>query len=199
MSKRFLKSVYDVEGEDAVRALYDDWSESYDAEISENGYATPARCAAALKACGLAPDAAILDMGCGTGLSGVAMAQMGFTRIDGADLSPGMLDKARARGVHRQLSLSSDLPQIPYDAVAAVGAIGPGAAPISLFETCLGYLRKGGLFVLSLNDHALEQADYPDRLTRALDQGEVLPRFQERGDHLPGINVKSTVYVYEKT
>ena len=199
MGNGFLKTVYDVEGEDAVRALYDDWSASYDAEITENGYATPARCAAALTACGLPKNAAILDMGCGTGLSGLAMAEHGFTHIDGTDLSPGMLDKARARGVYKKLCLSADLPTASYDAVAAVGVIGPGAAPVSLFETCTAHLRPGGLFVLSLNDHALEHPEYPARIQAALDRAEVVDRFQERGPHLPGINVQSTVYVLEKT
>jgi len=199
MSDGFLKKVYDVEGEDAVRALYDDWSESYDAEIAENGYATPARCAEALVRCGLPRDAAILDMGCGTGLSGVAFAQVGFTTLDGTDLSPGMLDKARGRNVYRDLCLTADLPEERYDAVAAVGVIGPGAAPVTLFDNCLDHLIPGGLFVLSLNDHALDVAEFPARITRAIAERQVLSRFEERGPHLPGIGVKSTVYVLEKT
>ena len=76
-------------------------------------------------------------MGCGTGLSGAALAEAGFTTIDGSDLSPGMLDKARALGVYRDLWLPDDLPDRRYDAVAAVGVIGPGAAPLDLFDTCL--------------------------------------------------------------
>ena len=38
----------------------------------------------------------ILDVGAGTGLLGVALAEDGFTRLDALDLSPAMLDEAQA-------------------------------------------------------------------------------------------------------
>lgn len=198
MAAGFLKSVYDLDGEDAVRDYYDDWAASYDAEIAQNGYATPRRCAEALAASGLAKDAPILDMGCGTGLSGLALRAQGFTVIDGCDLSPGMLARAGKRGVYRALHLSGDLPGGGYAAVAAVGVIGPGAAPPELFDTCLGLIDPGGRFVFSFNDHALEDPAYPARLADALAADQVRLLFEERGDHLPGIAVKSVVYVLEK-
>lgn len=199
MTQDFLKKVYEVSGDDALRDLYDDWAATYDSETGANGYATPGRCAAALRHAGLAPDAEILDIGCGTGLSGAALAEAGFTTIDGSDLSPGMLDKARALGVYRDLWLPDDLPDRRYDAVAAVGVIGPGAAPLDLFDTCLAHLRPGGLFVFSFNDHALDLPEFPARVARAVEAGEALSRFEEHGPHLPGMNLKSTVYVLEKT
>lgn len=95
MTEKFLTKSYGKKSPGALRAHYDAWADSYDAEIAENGYATPARCAAALAATGLGRSAAILDLGCGTGLSGVALAAEGFTVIDGTDLSPGMLKRPR--------------------------------------------------------------------------------------------------------
>ncbi|MFO7919392.1 MAG: methyltransferase domain-containing protein [Nioella sp.] len=199
MTQEFLKKVYEVSGDDALRDLYDEWADSYDAETGAHGYATPARCAEALRRCGLATDAEILDMGCGTGLSGAAFAEAGFTTVDGSDLSPGMLDKARALGVYRDLWLPDNLPDRRYDAVAAVGVIGPGAAPLDLFDSCLEHLAPGGLFVLSFNDHALNLPEFPARIARAVEAGVVLPRFEEHGPHLPGLDMKSTVYVLEHT
>lgn len=199
MTDGFLKKVYHLDGEDAVRDYYDDWSDSYDAEISENGYATPRRCAEALAACAPDPNAALLDMGCGTGLSGLAFRAAGFTTVDGADLSPGMIEKAEKRGAYRNLFMSPDLGGRVYDMVAAVGVIGPDAAPASLFDTCLAHLKTGGLFVFSFNDHALTVPEYPAVLAAARSRGAVITRFEEHGDHLPGINVKSTVYVLEKS
>ena len=198
MASGFLKTVYDLDGEDAVRHYYDDWAASYDSEIAENGYATPRRCAEALAATGLAKDAPILDMGCGTGLSGLALRAAGFTVIDGCDLSPGMLAGARKRGVYRALHLSGDQPDTGYAAVAAVGVIGPGAAPPELFDTCLELIGAGGRFVFSFNDHALEEPAYPAKLAEARTMDQVRVLFEERGDHLPGIGVKSVVYVLEK-
>lgn len=198
MTDGFLKKVYNLDGEDAVRDYYDDWAASYDDEISENGYATPRRCAEALASCASDLSAPLLDMGCGTGLSGLAFRAAGFTAIDGTDLSPGMIERAEKRGAYRDLFMSSDLGGRVYDMVAAVGVIGPGAAPASLFDTCLSHLTTGGLFVFSFNDHALSIAEYPAVLAAARARGTVSTRFEEHGDHLPGINVKSTVYVIEK-
>ncbi|MEL7154480.1 MAG: hypothetical protein AAFN51_11950, partial [Pseudomonadota bacterium] len=65
----FLDKVYDARDASETRALYDDWAASYDAEVAENGYATPGRCAEALKQHLSDPSASILDFGCGTGLS----------------------------------------------------------------------------------------------------------------------------------
>jgi predicted TPR repeat methyltransferase len=44
----------------------------------------------------------ILDLGCGTGLAG-AMFQPLAARLDGVDLSPAMIEKARARGIYDDL------------------------------------------------------------------------------------------------
>ncbi|QBY00451.1 methyltransferase domain-containing protein [Rhodophyticola sp. CCM32] len=199
MSDGYLKDVYDLDGPGAVRSYYDKWARTYDAEVGENGYATPARCAAALKATGLPLTAPILDMGCGTGLSGVALAAQGFATLDGCDLSPEMLEQARAVGVYRDLFPADAVPPHPYAAIAAVGVIGPGAAPPDLFDTCLALLDPGGRLVFSFNDHALDIPDYPAKLQTARDSGAVRLLFEEHGDHLPGIGIKSTVYVLEKT
>src|SRR6201996_1277017 len=46
---------------------------------------------------------AVADLGCGTGRTGTWLAGRGVGEIDGVDLSPGMLEAARARGVYRSL------------------------------------------------------------------------------------------------
>src|ERR1700760_998605 len=44
------------------------------------------------------------DLGCGTGRTGAWLKARGVGEIDGVDLSPGMLEAARARGVYRSLA-----------------------------------------------------------------------------------------------
>lgn len=198
--KPFLAKVYDLQG-DGVRDYYDKWAATYEAEITENAYATPTRCAQALAGLGIAPDTAILDFACGTGLSGVALRDAGFTVFDGMDVSDGMLDKARAKTIYRTLTkVASDapppVPQDAYSAITAMGAIGPGAAPASVIAPLLAALPKGGHFIVSLNDVALEHPEFLSALTTA-PATEVIS--QERGAHLPGIDVQSTVYVLRKT
>lgn len=202
--KKFLGKVYGLDGAADTRALYDDWAASYDEEVVENGYVTPARIARALAAHTRNMDAPILDFGCGTGISGAALVQAGFTAIDGADISVEMLKGAREKGVYRetwQIEPGAPLPVTPgyYAAITAIGVIGSGAAPISVFDTILAALASGGLFALSFNDHALAEPEYEGRLNASVDNGETKLLFSEYGEHLPGINLKSRIYILEKT
>jgi SAM-dependent methyltransferase len=45
----------------------------------------------------------VADLGCGTGRTGAWLAERGVTAIDGVDLTPEMLARARERGVYRSL------------------------------------------------------------------------------------------------
>jgi len=83
-TKTFLDKTYNTSGDDAMRALYDDWADSYEAEVGENGYATPARLARALATITGDKAQAILDYGCGTGLSGAALADGPLARHAGS-------------------------------------------------------------------------------------------------------------------
>lgn len=199
----FLANVYNTDGGESMRRYYDAWADSYDTDLRENDYRTPGRCAAALAAHLGEKDAAILDFACGTGISGVALKEAGFTTIDGTDISDGMLDKARAKGVYRDLFRIEpdgmlDTGGRPYSAITAVGAIGAGAAPAGYIDDALTNLPPGGLFVVSLNDHTLEEPDYEARLTRAVSDGRVEKLTAEDGPHLPEIGLGARVWVVRR-
>jgi len=198
--KKFLDQVYDVATPEATRSLYDDWSATYEAEVSENGYATPGRIAEALTRHVPDKTAPILDFGCGTGLSGVALRLSGFQTIDGADLSAEMLQGARNKGVYRklwQVEAGDGLPE-GYTIITAIGVIGAGAAPAGVFDLIMAALPSGGLLALSFNDHALADPQFEGKLRSYTDTGKARLLFQEYGTHLPGIDLKSNVYILEK-
>ncbi|OWJ61352.1 class I SAM-dependent DNA methyltransferase [Inquilinus limosus] len=96
----------------------------------------------------------ILDLGCGTGLAGIAFADR-HRRLDGIDLSPGMILQAMARRLYDRLEpgeIVASLAEWPerYDlALAADVAVYIGdLAP--LFAATRRVLRPGGLFALTL-------------------------------------------------
>ncbi|MDF1727700.1 MAG: methyltransferase domain-containing protein [Sulfitobacter sp.] len=203
MTDTFLDKAYGARDAAETRKLYDDWSASYETEVEANGYATPGRCAAALAQFSKDQTAPLLDFGCGTGLSGLALRAAGFTTIDGVDLSAEMLEQARDKGLYRDLSqieAAAPLTQSPgdYAAIAAIGVIGAGAAPIDTFDLLMKGLARGNHLVLSFNDHALEDPANEARLNEWLDCGAARLLFREHGPHLPGIDLKSCVYVIEK-
>jgi predicted TPR repeat methyltransferase len=87
-----------------VRHLFDQFSTDYDRRMrSELGYVAP-EILASLAALVLPGRSAlsVLDIGCGTGLSGAAFKSIA-ARLDGVDLSPKMIARARARGIYDTL------------------------------------------------------------------------------------------------
>lgn len=91
-------TAYSLETGEQTRDHYASWAESYDREVvDENAYAQPSRVAEMLKRFMPANDFKILDAGCGSGLSGVALREAGYATVDGCDFSPEMLAKAREK------------------------------------------------------------------------------------------------------
>lgn len=200
MSNSFLDNAYVERDADATRTMYDDWAASYEAEVTANRYATPARCAEALADLVEDRSVPLLDFGCGTGLAGLAFKQAGFDVIDGVDLSPTMIEQARAKGIYRSIAqIEPDTaPDEEYPLIAAVGVIGVGAAPISTLDLLLHALPSGGKLVFSFNDATLADPTNTGRLNEWLDCGAARLLFSEHGPHFPAKEIESTVYVVEK-
>ena len=77
----------------------DDWADSYDASLVSWGYPAPRRMAETLAAHGVPSTAAILDLGCGTGMSGEALRahDPSFSgTLTGVDISQKSLDLVAA-------------------------------------------------------------------------------------------------------
>ncbi|WP_390914553.1 methyltransferase domain-containing protein [Pseudosulfitobacter sp. SM2401] len=203
MNDDFLSKSYGKSTSASVRAHYDAWATSYNDEITKNGYATPGRCASALAQFADDLAAPVLDFGCGTGLSGLALRLAGFDLIDGLDLSPDMLAQAETSGAYRTLDVIKAGANLPspsgtYANMAAIGVIGAGAAPISVFHMLMKALPRSGKLVFSFNDHAIADASNEGAISEWTDCGAAQLLFKEYGEHLPGINLKSNVYVIEK-
>jgi len=97
MSKKYLTEAHITNKREFVENLYNNWSTTYDKEITENYYATPDRVALILKKLIVNKKIKVLDYGCGTGLSGVAISKAGFDNINGVDPSEKMLEQAKKR------------------------------------------------------------------------------------------------------
>lgn len=204
MTQAFLKHSYKLDSVDNTRDYYRDWAASYDAEITENGYQTPRRCAEALARHCDNLKASILDIGCGTGLSGIAFRSAGFENLTGNDLSQEMLDIAKTRDIYKTLTLADlnhplDFPQGCFDVIAAVGVISVGHAPPSAIEQMFDKLGAGGFFVFSINDASIDDGHFIPAVDRLLTRDNAQLCEAEYDVHLPKIDMKSFVYVIKKT
>ena len=203
--RAFLDQAYGLDAPDDTRDFYANWADTYEAELRAEVYETPARCAAALAGCVSDRDLPLLDLGCGTGLSGEAFRSAGFAVIDGTDFSPAMLAHARSKpGLYRKLSqsdLAHPLPAAPgeYPNMAAVGVFSPGHAPPSMIEAVLERLPAGGCFVFSLNDHAMAMPGYSRTIDRIVAAQTASMGFDQYGPHLRGRGLGSRIVVLRKT
>ena len=195
----FLDEVYGFEDAGQTQAFYGRWAASYDAELRANGYASPARVAHAMAAHVTDAAAPLLDLGCGTGLSGEAFAQAGFSCVDGTDFSAEMLAVAEQKDVYRNLARSDLAEPLPAEhgayAIAAVGVFSPGHAPAEMIDNVVEILPAGGCFGFTLNDHAIEEEVYEARVRALEAEGAIEIAWEDYGPHLPRLDLGARIYI----
>lgn len=97
----------------------------------------------------------ILDLGCGTGLSGVPFRPYA-ARLDGIDLAPKMLEQAQRRGIYDGLFLGEvhamlrQLPADGYDLLLAADTLIYIGDVAELFGLVARALRPGGSFLFTV-------------------------------------------------
>jgi predicted TPR repeat methyltransferase len=101
-----------------VRHLFDQFSADYDERmLGHLAYAAPQILFDLANMVMPGRDGlAILDLGCGTGLAGAVFKPLA-ARLEGIDLSPAMIEKARTRNIYEHLAVQ--------DLTTALGAGGP--------------------------------------------------------------------------
>ncbi|WP_306029178.1 class I SAM-dependent methyltransferase [Stappia sp. MMSF_3263] len=165
-----LKRAYALDGDaEKIRDLYADWAQSYDGDTTRGmGYVAPAIAAEAL-AGALGSAEAVLDAGCGTGLVGRELDSRIEAAIDGIDLSPGMLEQARGKGVYRRLAeadLTAPLAfaDNTYDGVVSVGVFTSGHVGPGAIDELARVARPGAPLVVTVHEKVWESDGYPEHL-----------------------------------
>ncbi|EPX76436.1 class I SAM-dependent DNA methyltransferase [Salipiger mucosus] len=110
----------------AVSGYYDDWASTYDDTLKSWNYQAPSDAAQRLAPYLKAGDA-VLDVGCGTGLFGQALANHGAFRLFGLDISTESLRLAKGLDLYDRL-IEHDLQKLPLpvkdNSLAAAASIG---------------------------------------------------------------------------
>ncbi|WP_433787918.1 class I SAM-dependent DNA methyltransferase [Actinomycetospora sp. CA-101289] len=174
-----------------VRRLYDDWAATYeDVDVAGlMGHPDASRVADVVTEIA-GPGADVLDAACGTGLVGAELAERGFTSIDGLDLSPGMIHRARRRRVYHDLGPADLRDGVPgasakFDVVTCRGGFAPGHLGPRALTGFARVVRVGGVLVAAVDDATWAAHGYAEAVDRLRAQGLVRP--VERSD--PGLLV----------
>ncbi len=147
-----------------VRVLFDQYAATFDAALVETlGYRGPAvLLEAVMSACQAQQRPArfrhAIDLGCGTGLVAAAFAER-VDRFIGIDLSPGMIEKARATGLYAELKVADMLealrptPDSSVDLVLAADTMIYVADLLPVLKEARRVLASGGLLAFTSERH----------------------------------------------
>lgn len=175
MDEDRLRWIYSATNDVELRERYQVWAAEYDADLAGMGWRAPWACAErALHHAGA--DALVLDAGCGTGLVGLALHELGVRRIVGFDLSPAMLDLARARNVYEAVVEGSLLEPLPFergtfDAVVSVGVFTHGHVGPAGLAGLTTVIRPGGFLTMTFRDDTIDALGHGAELRRHVGEG----------------------------
>lgn len=140
-----------------VRHLFDGYADIFDQHLVDHlGYQVPQRIASLLSVLdgGKPRYRQALDLGCGTGLSGIAVRAR-TEHLIGVDISPRMLAKALDAGVYDQV-IEQDLFEflafcdVRFDLIVAADVLIYVGALDDLFAAIRGCACDGALFMMSV-------------------------------------------------
>ncbi len=143
-----------------VRTLFDQYAGRFDdALVGGLNYCGPQLLCRALDRAPPMPAGGlvVLDLGCGTGLAGLAIRDRAAW-LEGIDLSPEMIARARARGVYDALRIADLVTALEtagrrYDLILAADVLIYFGDLAPVFAAAAKALRPGGRFALT-TEHA---------------------------------------------
>jgi predicted TPR repeat methyltransferase len=144
-----------------VRRLFDQHAPQFDRALIERlDYRAPELLLAAVRSSsGVSPRlGSVLDLGCGTGLGGAALRPY-CDWLVGVDVSPGMIEQAKAKGLYDRLLVADILPFLVDEAGASHHLV--LAADVFVYcndlrpiaKSVAGVLMPGGLFTFTVETH----------------------------------------------
>lgn len=171
-----LAHVYHAASQSELAKTYDQWAANYDADMQSIGYVHPAVMAGLTARYVARTDAAILDAGVGTGTIGGLLHILGYSKLSGVDMSPGMLERARARAAYQDLQQGVlgevlDFKTGQFDAIVSTGTFTTGHAPASAFDELTRITKKGGVLIFTVGLAVWSENGFKDKLDALCEAG----------------------------
>ena len=193
-----------------VEKSYDGWAPTYDDTLAEWDYRAPEEAATILQSA-IPKNSRILDVGCGTGLMGIALRKANFSGpIDGIDISAESLSTAKKCDVYRslrQVDLQEhilDISDDAYDALTCIGVLTYVPETEAILEEFARVIRKEGKMIFTQRDDLFHEREVANKIESLAEKKlfaaatisepkPYLPNNPDFGDNIKVIYVTATV------
>jgi predicted TPR repeat methyltransferase len=178
-----------------VTRLFDKYAHEFDRHLLRQlEYKVPDLIAQAIERAGMQHADEVIDLGCGTGLSGLAVRSLAG-RMVGVDLSPKMIEKARERNIYDEL-VAGDLMdvlkerQCDVDLILAADVFVYVGELSEVFAAINSALRPGGVLAFSVETTRDNEGDLVLRESR---------RFSHSRSYIEGLVEKTGLELIDLT
>jgi len=182
-ANELLNVAYSVETPEDNRNLYSKWAASYDTDFIEaTGYVYHENVVHAFIDAGGGAGGAVADVGCGTGVLGVSLGDLGEYVVDGLDISAEMLSQAAAKTTvhgepaYRNLIEADFTTHVPVDDDTYMGVVSSGAfthghlGPEALGEV-VRIASPTAVCAIGVNEHHFVELGFEKWFAEAAGQG----------------------------
>lgn len=203
--KSFVNEAYGLEDKGSMVAFYRKWADDYDRQMLDNlSYLSPTLIAGILIRFLEDKDAAILDIGCGTGLTSVLLNQQGYTNIDGLDFSADMLRVAGERKIYGQLiqadlNLPLNIDSNRYAAAISSGTFTHGHVDAGPLDEIFRILRPGGLLACTIHLDLWQKSGFEARLKSLEASNAISCLYREQDRYYEDGEPEGWFCVYQKS
>ena len=199
-----LARAYEVETQDDSLALYKDWADTYDEHLEQGlNYLAPSAIAAVFAEYVADKAATVVDIGCGTGLTGVAAAAQGYSTLDGIDISPEMLGEAGKKGLYRALIEADltgplDIADETYGAAISSGTFTHAHVGAGALDEIFRILKPGAMFACTINAEVWVENGFGPKISALTRSGVVHVREVRPGTYFQGADAIGRFVVFQK-
>ena len=192
-AESYYHDLADHREKDSVANHYDKWADDYEEVHATTGLLELNKnCTNTLAKYLVGKDLDILDVACGTGLTGEYLHKLGYTRIDGVDGSNNMMKKAHEKKIYASLkqgriTRTESLPCSPntYDGIICVAAIARNAIDMEYaLRDFVRISKPGGIVTYTINHEGLPFMEEHGKL---MQDGTIEMLYLQRINYVKGV------------
>ena len=182
-----LEEAYSVKTPDDNRQLYAKWADTYETIfVATQKYRYPQAISEVFhNVITSANISSVVDIGTGTGLTGMYLSSLRPNlNIDGIDISPEMLAKAREKKrqngssvyqllLEKDMSMLTSTPNSPYDALICSGTFTHGHLGPEALDNLIKLVRPDGWYVIGVNKEHFEAREFDKKLNQLIESNQI--------------------------